>query len=122
MLPDLPMQGLYYLDSSATAALLKELSKQGQLKRAVDIFDWLRGLPSGHELSHLCDLYTYTTMISQVCPAWWLYIEGSCCNDAASAPTPAWCHCSDHILCTNGSCKVWARAFKIGKERIGSQS
>jgi len=58
-------KGLYYLDSSATAALLKELSKQGQLKRAVDIFDWLRGLPSGHELSHLCDLYTYTTMISQ---------------------------------------------------------
>ena len=60
-------QGLYYLDSSATAALLKELSKQGNLKRAVDVFDWLRGLPSTHELSHLCDLYTYTTMISQVC-------------------------------------------------------
>ncbi len=59
-------QGLYCLDSSATAALLKELSKQGHLKRAVDIFDWLRSLPATHELSHLCDLYTYTTMISQV--------------------------------------------------------
>lgn len=43
-------QGLLYLDSSATAALLKELSKQGYLKRAVDIFDWLRRLPSSHDL------------------------------------------------------------------------
>ncbi|PNH11429.1 hypothetical protein TSOC_001797, partial [Tetrabaena socialis] len=58
-------QGLYYLDSSAMAALLKELAKQGYLKRAVEIFDWLRGLEPGHELSGLCDLYTYTTMISQ---------------------------------------------------------
>ncbi|GIL71827.1 hypothetical protein Vretimale_695 [Volvox reticuliferus] len=58
-------QGLYYLDSSAMAALLKELAKQGCLKRAVEIFDWLRSLESGHELSSLCDLYTYTTMISQ---------------------------------------------------------
>jgi pentatricopeptide repeat domain-containing protein 1 len=38
------------------AALLKELSKQGYLKRAVEIFDWLRGLDSSHELSSLCDL------------------------------------------------------------------
>ena len=58
-------QGLYYLDSSATAALLKELAKQGSIKRSVEIFDWLRALPSTHELAHLCDLYTYTTMISQ---------------------------------------------------------
>lgn len=49
-------QGLYYLDSSAMAALLKELAKQGYLKRAVEIFDWLRGLDSSHELSSLCDL------------------------------------------------------------------
>lgn len=58
-------QGLYFLDSSALAALLKELSKQGQLKRSVEIFDWLRSLDSSHELAALCDLYTYTTMISQ---------------------------------------------------------
>lgn len=58
-------QGLYYLDSSALAALLKELAKQGHLRRSVEIFDWLRGVDASHELSHLCDLYTYTTMISQ---------------------------------------------------------
>lgn len=63
---DAVAQGLYYLDSSALAALLKELSKQGQLKRSVEIFDWLRSLAPSHDLAGLCDLYTYTTMISQV--------------------------------------------------------
>ncbi len=58
-------QGLHCLDSSATAALLKELSKQGQAKRAFEIFDWLRQLPATHALAPLCDLYTYTTMIAQ---------------------------------------------------------
>eukprot|EP00195_Chlamydomonas_chlamydogama_P002941 CAMPEP_0202920168 /NCGR_PEP_ID=MMETSP1392-20130828/76710_1 /ASSEMBLY_ACC=CAM_ASM_000868 /TAXON_ID=225041 /ORGANISM="Chlamydomonas chlamydogama, Strain SAG 11-48b" /LENGTH=991 /DNA_ID=CAMNT_0049613653 /DNA_START=44 /DNA_END=3019 /DNA_ORIENTATION=+ len=58
-------QGLYYLDSSALAALLKELAKQGHIKRSVEIFDWLRSLETTHELAPLCDLYTYTTMISQ---------------------------------------------------------
>ncbi|MEW5302754.1 MAG: hypothetical protein WDW36_005503 [Sanguina aurantia] len=62
---DAVAQGLYYLDSSALAALLKELSKQGQLKRSVEIFDWLRSLAPSHDLAGLCDLYTYTTMISQ---------------------------------------------------------
>lgn len=33
--------------------------------RASELFDWLRGLPEGHELGHLCDVYTYTTIISQ---------------------------------------------------------
>ena len=33
-------QGLAHLDSSALAALLKELSKQGQIRRAVEVFDW----------------------------------------------------------------------------------
>lgn len=33
--------------------------------RAAELFDWLRGLPEGHELAHLCDVYTYTTIISQ---------------------------------------------------------
>jgi len=34
-------------------------------KRAVELFDWLRGLEDGHELGALCDVYTYTTMVSQ---------------------------------------------------------
>ena len=53
---DAVSQGLYYLDSSALAALLKELSKQGHLKRSVEIFDWLRSLEPSHELAGLCDL------------------------------------------------------------------
>ena len=36
-----------------------------QLCRASELFDWLRGLPENHELAHLCDVYTYTTIISQ---------------------------------------------------------
>jgi pentatricopeptide repeat protein len=56
--------GLAHLDSSALAALLKELSKQGFVKRAVELFDWLRGLDDTDELKNLCDVYTYTTMIS----------------------------------------------------------
>ena len=35
--------------------------------RASEIFDWLRGLPGAHPLSALCDVYTYTTIIAQVC-------------------------------------------------------
>lgn len=35
------------------------------MRRASELFDWLRGLPDNHELSHLCDVYTYTTIISQ---------------------------------------------------------
>lgn len=34
--------------------------------RASEIFDWLRGLPAGHPLASLCDVYTYTTIIAQV--------------------------------------------------------
>ena len=34
-------------------------------RRASELFDWLRGLPDAHELAHLCDVYTYTTIISQ---------------------------------------------------------
>ncbi len=33
--------------------------------REAELFDWLRGLAEGHELAHLCDVYTYTTLISQ---------------------------------------------------------
>ena len=51
--------------SGALAALLKELAKSGHGKRAMEVFDWLRGLEDGHDLVCLCDVYTYTTMISQ---------------------------------------------------------
>lgn len=57
--------GLTYLDSSACAALFKELYRQGMSNRAIEIFDWMRTLDSSHELASLCDVYTYTTMISQ---------------------------------------------------------
>ena len=46
--------GLPNLDSSAFAALLKELNKQGLQHRCIEIFDWLRGLPPSHELYRLC--------------------------------------------------------------------
>lgn len=58
-------QGLYYLDSSAMAALLKDLCRKGLSSRAVEIFEWLRKLEQSHELRPLCDVYTYTTMVSQ---------------------------------------------------------
>jgi pentatricopeptide repeat protein len=58
-------QGLYYLDSRALAALLKDLAKTGSSHIAFEIFDWLRSLEETHELAALCDVYTYTTMISQ---------------------------------------------------------
>ncbi|CAL8469671.1 g9212 [Coccomyxa elongata] len=58
-------RGLFYLDSRALAALLKELHKVGLSNRASELFDWLRSLPENHELAHLCDVYTYTTIISQ---------------------------------------------------------
>lgn len=58
-------QGLYYLDSRAVAALLKELAKCGLSNRSQELFDWLRSLEDGHELGPLCDVYTYTTIISQ---------------------------------------------------------
>lgn len=56
---------LSYLDSRAAAALLKGLAKAGLGQRAVDIFDYLRSLPATAEHARLCDIYTYTTMISQ---------------------------------------------------------
>eukprot|EP00887_Chlorella_sp_A99_P000227 scaffold13.g227.t1 len=58
-------QGLYFLDSGALAALLKELNKSGHSRRAAEVFDWLRGLPDAHDLYPLCNTMTYTTMISQ---------------------------------------------------------
>ncbi|GBF92082.1 hypothetical protein Rsub_04429 [Raphidocelis subcapitata] len=53
------------LDSRALAALLKEMHKRGMAPAATELFDWLRGLPPGHECGALADVYTYTTMIAQ---------------------------------------------------------
>lgn len=58
-----------YLDSRATAALMKELAKTQQLARAMEIFDWLKSLPAEHELYSLCDVYTFTTAISLMGPS-----------------------------------------------------
>ncbi|KAK9795872.1 hypothetical protein WJX73_003023 [Symbiochloris irregularis] len=57
-------EGLWTLDSRALAALLKELNKAGLTQRAFELFDWLRELPSSHELYALCDVFTYTTVIA----------------------------------------------------------
>ena len=57
-------QALSYLDSRALAALLKELAKVGCANRAVELFDWLRNFEPGDDLASLCDVYTYTTMVS----------------------------------------------------------
>ncbi len=35
-----------------------------QARRARELFDWLRALPGGHELRRLCDVFTYTAMVS----------------------------------------------------------
>lgn len=59
------LPGLSYLDSRAAAALLKGLAKAGLGARAVAVFDHLRTLPPTDELAQLCDIFTYTTMISQ---------------------------------------------------------
>jgi pentatricopeptide repeat protein len=58
---------LTHFDSSALAALMKELGRQGLSKRAVEIFDHLR-TAAGPDLAHLLDIYTYTTAVS-VCSA-----------------------------------------------------
>lgn len=62
--PDRAYQALFHFDSRATALLLKDLSKAGLGYRAIEMFDWLRNLDSGHPLAALCDVYTYTAMIS----------------------------------------------------------
>lgn len=59
--------GLQHLDSSALAALMKELGRAGLFKRSVEIFDFLRRQTSP-EYTHLLDIYTYTTSIA-VCSA-----------------------------------------------------
>ncbi|KAK9820095.1 hypothetical protein WJX72_006068 [[Myrmecia] bisecta] len=63
-IPDHAYQALFHFDSRAGALLLKDLSKSGLGFRAVELFDWLRKLEEGHPLHALCDVYTYTAMIS----------------------------------------------------------
>lgn len=54
---------LQHLDSSALAALMKELGRAGLFKRSVELFDFLRRQTSP-EFTHLLDIYTYTTAIA----------------------------------------------------------
>lgn len=63
-LPERVFNALHHFDSRTASVLLKDLSKVGLGKRAVEIFDWLRRLEPGHSLATLCDVYTYTAMIS----------------------------------------------------------
>lgn len=49
------------MDSRAVAFLLKDVSKSGLAHRALEVFHWLRNLPPTHDLSKLCDVFTYTT-------------------------------------------------------------
>lgn len=56
-------QALQHLDSSALAALMKELGRAGLFKRSVELFDFLRRQTSP-EYTHLLDIYTYTTAIA----------------------------------------------------------
>lgn len=55
---------LHSLDSRTVALLLKDISKAGLDSRSIELFDWLRSLPERHLLRHLCDVFTYTAMIS----------------------------------------------------------
>lgn len=63
-IPESCYQALFHFDSRAAALLLKDLSKAGLGFRAIELFDWLRKLEEGHPLHGLCDVYTYTAMIS----------------------------------------------------------
>ncbi|WIA41856.1 hypothetical protein OEZ86_009182 [Tetradesmus obliquus] len=56
--------GLLNLDSRGLAALLKELARGRHGRRARELFDFLRALPPDHQLSQLCDVFTYTAMVS----------------------------------------------------------
>lgn len=63
-IPESVYQALFHFDSRATSLLLKDLSKAGLGYRAAEMFDWLCALDASHPLRHLCDVYTYTAMIS----------------------------------------------------------
>jgi len=56
-------RGLRHFDSRTCSGLLKDLSKMGLGNRAMQIFDGLRE-SGAQDLRALCDVYTYTAMIS----------------------------------------------------------
>ena len=57
-------QSIRHFDSRTCSVLLKDLSKLGLGMRAMEIFDWLRNSDAPADLKSLCDVYTYTAMIS----------------------------------------------------------
>ena len=64
MIPDRVYQALTNFDSRTASVLLKNLGKVGLGRRAFELFDHIRKLEPGHALRRLCDVYTYTAMIS----------------------------------------------------------
>ena len=42
----------------------QDLSRVGADRRAIEVFDQLRGVPERHPLRGLCDVYSYTAMVS----------------------------------------------------------
>ena len=64
LIPDRVYQALTNFDSRTASVLLKDLSKVGLGRRAFELFDHIRKLEPGHALRRLCDVYTYTAMIS----------------------------------------------------------
>ena len=44
--------------------LPQDLSRVGADRRAVELFDQLRALPERHALRPLCDVYSFTAMVS----------------------------------------------------------
>jgi len=62
--PSRVFSSLHHLDSRTVALLLKDISKAGLDSRSIELFDWLRALPERHLLRPLCDVFTYTAMIS----------------------------------------------------------
>lgn len=57
-------QGIRHFDSRTCSVLLKDLSKLGLGNRAIEVFDAMRNSQELQDLRHLCDVYTYTAMIS----------------------------------------------------------
>jgi hypothetical protein len=52
------------LSSRDVASLMTDLRKRGARERAREISQWIRGIPQGHAVEHLCDVMTYTAMIA----------------------------------------------------------
>ncbi|PNH03703.1 hypothetical protein TSOC_010226 [Tetrabaena socialis] len=63
-LPEMIFRALHHVDSRAVALLLKDLSRLGKDRRAMELFDWLRSANERSPLRVLCDVYSYTATIS----------------------------------------------------------